>query len=173
MRSYGALGNHDLCVGPVTCRSTASGFGFGVSFTVQGGGPRQDIRLYLVMRGTDVHIHDLAMIGWRARHTASGVLRRTDVDATGAGVAFAGEDAGATVSVGAPGFTAGSVAIGVPECDVVGAGAMTLTGGQGVVPAVCPSEPVSDVARGKTQWSFSGATAGVSEDSTRLLVIRS
>ena len=170
--SYGAVGNRDLCAGPVDCHVTGGAFSFSVGFTIQGGGDTpMGLNTYVVLRGADVKIHDILVHGWTAHHHDGGALRVTDSQAGGAGVDAFGSSAGANTGARAPGPRAGSVAIAVPACDQVGAGVLLLTGGEQTQTALCPSDAIAAVARHAAKWTATGAVAGVSTYSTRLLVI--
>jgi len=172
VRSYGAPGQHTLCAAPLSCSVQGDVFSFGVSNSVEGDGKTPlHLRFYLAARGAKVTLHDRAAIGWKIRHRTSGLVRRTDADATGAGIDAENFDLGVTTSVGAPGPAGGSVAIAVPGCDLVGAGLLMLSGGEQSTNALCPSGPVGELAWHKTTWSASGATAGVSTNQTRLVVL--
>ena len=171
-RSYGAIGNRDLCPGPVNCHARGGAFSFSVGFTVQGGGSRPNgLDTYVVLRGADVKIHDILLHGWTAHHRDGGALRVSDSQAGGAGVDVFGNAAGANTGTSAPGPRGGSIGIAVPACDQVGAGLLVLTGGEQTQTAVCPSDAVAAVARRATTWTATGAVAGVSAYSTRMLVI--
>lgn len=171
--TYGALGDRDLCAGPVSCHASGGRLEFSLTFGIQGDGRhRLDLSDYIVIRGADPTIHDIAVVRWTARHRTDGVLRRTDESAGGAGVTAYGLVAGVNTGTSAPGPAAGSVALAVPACDMVGAGVLTLSGGANGATAVCPSDLIADVAKRGTTWTATGAVAGASNHTTRLLVIR-
>ena len=172
VRGYGRLAGHSLCRAPLTCSISGGLFTFSSSFSVSGNGSdRPDLRQYIAVRGPAVHIQDDVTYGWRARHQGSGLIVRTDQDASGAGADIAGLDVGLTTAVSASGYRTGSVAILVPACEQAGAGLLSLTGGPNPVTALCPSGPVTAVSQRGTHWSATGAAAGVSGNQTRLVVI--
>jgi hypothetical protein len=171
--TYGAVGNRDLCPGPVTCIAQNGGLGFSISFDVSGDGRHmQDIREYFVVRGAHVVIHDRLLKRWTASHRAGGVTRRTVADASGAGAVALGQTVGANLGVTAPGPTGGSIAIAVPGCDQIGAGALILSGGLTGETTICPTDNVAAIARKATTWDATGAVAGWSNNTTRLVVLR-
>jgi hypothetical protein len=174
VHTYGAIGDQDLCSGPVDCHVHGGRLTFGLTFTISGDGKHPvDLQQYIVARGADVRIHDAFLIHWNARHRVGGVLRRTADQAGGAGVDARGVVAGANSGTTARGFSDGSIAIAAPGCDIAGAGVLTLTGGvHDPVLAVCPSDLVTDLAPHGTTWTATGAVAGASSYSTRLLVLR-
>jgi hypothetical protein len=171
--TYGAVGNRDLCPGAVTCVFKNGGLVFDASFDVTGDGRHvQDIRSYIAARGTHVVIRDMVLRHWEATHRASGVVRRTVADVDGAGVVAAGQVVGSNVGVTAPGPAGGSIAIAVPGCDQIGAGALILSGGATGETTLCPTGPIAAVAKRSTTWTATGAVAGWSEYTTRLIVLR-
>jgi hypothetical protein len=172
VRTYGAAGKQSLCSAPLSCHVANGVFSFSASYTAQSDGKHaMHLRYYIVTRGSHVVVRDQSLYHWTAAHHPGGLTMRTDDNATGAGASVGGDDIGAMTGVTAPGPAGGSVAILVPGCDVVGAGALTLDGGVSPPTALCPSDPVTDVAPGATTWSVTGADAGVSSNSSRLLVI--
>jgi hypothetical protein len=170
--TYGALGNRDLCRGPVRCEVANGQMSFTVEFTVNGDGRhRQHLRQYVIARGAHVVVHDVLLRGWTAAHRRGGALRRTDADAQGAGAMVDGAGAGADLGVSAPGPAGGSLALAVPGCEQAGAGMITLAGGEQSQTALCPTYSVGAVARHKTTWRLTGAVAGATAYKTRLLVV--
>ncbi|MDX6199183.1 MAG: hypothetical protein QOJ79_2334 [Actinomycetota bacterium] len=170
--TYGAIGDRDLCKDPQTvCGQLADGtFGFGTSFTVTGDDTHQwHVRFAIVARGAKVTIKE-KMIGWRG-HDLRGIHQLTDDDAQGAGVAAVGATAGATLTASAPAGAKGSVAIAAPQCDVVGAGAVVLSGPSGTTPGLCPTDAFGASADHGGTWDVTGPVAGVASRSTRLLVL--
>lgn len=172
--TYGAAGNRDLCPGLATCIAENGGLGFTVSFGVGGDGRHvQDVRQYIVARGAHVVVRDQMRIGWTATHRAGGVTRRTVSDATGAGAVALGQTVGAELGVSAPGPAGGSIAIAVPGCEQAGAGVLTLTGGVTEETTICPTDNIAGVAEKATTWNASGAVGGWSNNTSRLIVLRS
>lgn len=171
--TYGAVGNRDLCPGPVVCLAENGGLGFSISFDVTGDGRHvQDIREYFVVRGAHIVVHDQLLDRWTAHHRTGGVSRRTVADVEGAGAAALGQVVGANLGVSAPGPAGGSLAIAVPGCDQAGAGVLLLSGGLTGETALCPTDSVASVAKSATTWNAAGAVAGWSDNTTRLLVVR-
>lgn len=171
--TYGAVGHHDLCAGPLTCEVAHGRLHFGVIYQVEGDGRhRLDLRFYVAVRGRHVQVRDQLLMGWSAQHRHGGVVRRTAADTDVVGATVPGVTAGVNAGVSAPGPAGGSVAVAIPACDVVGAGLLRLSGGRHAATAVCPSDPVSAVAARRTKWTASGAVAGVSEYASRLVVLR-
>lgn len=172
-RTYGALGNRDLCAGPLTCSWQGGKFGFGMDSQVFGDGHHfLHIRVYIAIAGEDVHLHDKLLDGWTAHHRSGGVTRVTDESAGGGGVQAGGQTLGVNTGATAAGPDGGSVAIAVPGCDDVGAGVLTLTGGATSTTALCPSDAIVGISNRPTTWVASGAVAGASENTTRLVVLR-
>lgn len=174
--TYGAIQGHRLCPAPLTCSVRNGEFIFNDSFQISGTAGSMRDEEYVVLRGADVQIADQVLHGWTAKHRHGGLLRRTDADAGGAGLSagdggVSGYDAGVNTGVSAPGPAAGSIAIAVPACEDAGVGVLQLTGGVQQPSAVCPSDAIADVAAHATTWSATGAVAGASENTSRLLVI--
>jgi hypothetical protein len=168
--TYGALGNRNLCGGPVSCYMANGTFRFGSEFSMQGNTPTA-MAQYLVIRAADVKIHDRVLRGWTAQHRSGGALRLTQDQAEGGGISTQGYDAGINSGSTAPGPAAGSVAVAVPACDTAGGGLLTLSGGWQPQHAICPSGAIGAVAFHRTTWRVSGTVAGVTQNTTRLLVI--
>ena len=172
VQGYGAGHGVSLCSAPMTCTVSGGKFRFSSTYTVSTDGKTPvHLRYYIAVRGPHATITNGVLLHWTAKRRSSGLVTRTDADATGGGLNVFGEDAGVTTGVSAAGPRGGSVAILVPACDVVGAGAASLSGGLAQPTVVCPSDPVADVALRSTTWSASGAVAGVSEYQTRLVVL--
>lgn len=171
--TYGTAGNRDLCPGPVVCVAQNGGLGFSVTFDVEGDGHHvQDLREYFAVRGAHVVIHDRVLHGWTATHRAGGVTRRTVADANGSGAVALGQTVGTNLGVTAPGPAGGSLAVAVPGCDQAGAGALILSGGMTGETTLCPTDNVVGIAKKKTTWDATGAVAGWSSNTTRLVVLR-
>ena len=170
--TFGALGQRDLCADPLTVCSElrGGGLGFSTSFSVSGDGKQTThLRFAVIARGAKVTFTE-QMIGWRA-HDLRGVHQVTDDTADGAGVSAAGVTVGASLGATAPAARGGSVAIAVPPCDVAGAGVTLLTGPGSTQAGVCPTDAITATSRAAGTWTLTGAAAGVSTRSTRLLVL--
>lgn len=169
-RTYGALGARDLCASPVvscTRKPGSSSLGFSISYSIGRGDEVSHTRLYLAMEGTRIETSSISR-GWRM-HSRSGGLARSTAGGTGARAFGASVEAQPEARL--PGGRRGSIGIGVPPCDELGLGIVSLTGGRRPVTDTCPAYPLSAAAKGATQWVLSGTAAGLSSSRTRLLVI--
>ncbi len=135
-------------------------------------------RVFVVLRGRDavVDLGEDGTEGWRLRRWYGPVRISGDGDDAAADVAL-GVGAGTFSQAGAIGGPGGSVAIGHPPCRSVGytglgSGVVGLYGGEQDVVATCAGmAPPASAAAGSTEWTFSGAAAGMSDVPARLVVI--
>jgi len=134
-------------------------------------------RVFVVMHGrrASIDLGDKGSPGWRIRRWTGPVRVIADTDAAGAETGLAGVDGFTTAhAVGGPG---GSIAVGHPPCRSVGysgagTGAVRLLGGVEDKVATCADfEPPAAYKPGSTEWTFSGAAAGMSDVPARLVVI--
>jgi hypothetical protein len=184
VRTFGAVGNRELCRKPLTCHVQGDLFSFEIhDFASSDGSHQLHLRFYLAARGAKVSIKD-DLVGYKAHRRSNGLITRYDTDATGAGIATSGVDVGALTGVSAPGDRAGSVAILVPGCGI-GGGVGTFRGGDATYApgpfkspyeliskvVLCPSGPVPKYAHRATIWTAEGLMAGASTNETRLVVI--
>lgn len=173
VRTFGPAGEHQLCPPPIQCREAHGRFTFELSYTISGDEKRPlHFLQYVAVRGVDPRIRDTSLLGWHATHWVGGLISRTDSQANGAGIASGGNEIGAMTGVAATGPSPGSVAILAADCDVIGAGAMVLTGGSTRGTVTCPADTVGAFARGPTEWRATGLTIGAGSHETRLAVIR-
>lgn len=172
--TYGAEGSHSLCPAPAVCTVSRDGgsLGFSFSYNVAGDGVHAYRSTdYLVLQGAEVTFAHAGLGPWTL-HRFSAWTRVLDTQAALAGARTQGLDAEVDTDVSAVGGPHGSVAIGVPPCEGVGAGAATFTGADtGTQAALCPTSAVAGLATRRTTWQLSGALAGVSSLRTRLLVL--
>jgi hypothetical protein len=135
-------------------------------------------RAFVVLRGRRASV-DLGergdSPGWRLRRWTGPVRVVADTDAAGADAVLASADGFTTAhAVGGP---HGSIAIGHPPCRSVGytgagTGAVRLVGGVEEKVATCADfGPPAAYKPGSTEWTFSGAAAGMSDVPARLVVI--
>jgi len=133
-------------------------------------------RVLVVMRGNNQRVELMDGVrGWALKRW-NGTVREVAGDLAGATASPYG--AGSFVEAEAVGGPGGSVAIGHPPCMRVtyastGAGAVRLLGGTRDVVGTCSASlvPPAAAAPGSTEWSLSGATAGVSDVPVRMVVI--
>lgn len=171
--TYGRIGRRDLCPDPVTtCRVEDGDLVFTSVFVVSGGGKggaAAHTRFHLYLEGQRVSVQDV-LVGWR-RTPVGGARRVTQEQADGAGLGSGGRSSGALLSAAATGGRRGSLALAVPPCGTAGAGAAVLTGPGAQATEACPTGPFAATARRGGRWTLSGATAGVTDGRTRLLVL--
>jgi hypothetical protein len=170
--TYGVAGRQDLCADPVTVCTLAAdgGLGFTSTFAVSGDDEHEaHVRFAIALRGARVTFKE-KMIGWRGA-PLHGLRQVTNDDVEGEGVTGGGFTAGALLSASAPAGRRGSIAIGVPPCDDLGAGAVVLAGPSASQSAVCPTGAFAAVASRPGTWTLSGLAAGLSGHSTRLVVL--
>lgn len=149
--------------------------GAGIAFAVWWEGATFN-RVLVAMRGEGQRVELMEGVsGWRLSRW-TGPVRDVNGDAAGATASPYG--AGSFLDVEAPGGPGGSVAIGHPPCyspgwGAAGTGAVRLLGGTEEVVATCPAQfgPPAAAAPGSTEWTLTGAAAGVSDVPTRLVVI--
>jgi hypothetical protein len=149
-----------------------SGIGFAIMWT-----EATFNRVLVAIRGVNASIDlgEKGSPGWRLRRW-NGTTRIVLSDLAsahgplGVGAAALGD----APTVGGPG---GSVAIGHPPCQGVGyaaagSGAVRLVGGTKDAIASCPADlfPPAAASPSSTEWTFSGASAGVSDTPARLVV---
>jgi hypothetical protein len=135
-------------------------------------------RAFVVLRGRDASIDlgDHGSPGWRIRRWTGPVRVVGDVD-DAAVEGPLGAGAGGFTKAEAVGGPGGSVAIGHPPCRSLGytgagSGAVRLLGGVQDAVATCADwAPPAAYKPGSTEWSFTGAIAGVSDVPARLVVI--
>jgi hypothetical protein len=152
--------------------------GSGIAFAIWWGDVTFN-RVLVTIRGKDrtIDLGENGSPGWRIRRWTGAVRVVTSVDYASANGPL-GSGAGAfgdAQSFGGPG---GSVAIGHPPCQGVGyaaagSGVVRLQGGPHEVVATCPADqvPPAAAAPGGTEWTLTGASAGVSDVPARLVVI--
>jgi hypothetical protein len=135
-------------------------------------------RALVVLRGVDrrVDLGDDGSPGWRLRRWTGGTRIVADADVAGV-TAPLGTGASTFVGAESVGGPAGSVAIGHLPCRdngsaSLGTGTVTLVGGTKEVDGTCPTDvyPPAAAAPGSTEWTLTGAAAGVSDVPARLVV---
>lgn len=150
--------------------------GAGIAFAVWWDGDVTFNRVVVAMRGNDQQLRIMDGVrGWRLRRW-DGAVREVAGDLAGATGSPAG--AGAFVDAQAVGGPGGSVAIGHPPCRQAtyasaGTGAVRLLGGTREAVGTCGASlaPPAAAAPGSTEWTFTGAAAGVSDVPVRMVVI--
>lgn len=155
------------------CGRTVSGAG--LAFAVWWEDATFDYVL-VAMRGRDQEVRPMEGVrGWRLRPWR-GAVREVAGDLAGATASPYG--LGSFVDAEAVGGPGGSVAIGHPPCTQVayasgGAGGVRLLGGTREALGACPATfaPPAAASPGSTEWTLTGAAAGVSDVPVRMVVI--
>ncbi|HEX8001798.1 MAG TPA: hypothetical protein VF519_03795 [Mycobacteriales bacterium] len=163
----------EVPVGGTACADATAGSG--IAFAVWWDEAAFD-RVVVVVRGRGPAVELMEDVhGWRLSEW-TGTVREVAGDLAGADTSPYG--LGSFVDAGAVGGPGGSVAIGHPPCTQVtyastGSGAVRLLGGTRDKVASCPATfaPPAAGAPGSTEWSLTGAAAGVSDVPVRMVVI--
>lgn len=167
--TYGVTG----CGYPVTCSQSRHGDAVQFTYSLSLAGDGESLREYtllMALRGTITRVDSVRARGaWRKRSYGRGWSDVTST-MTRVGAEAPGVDAELFVAASAVSERP-SVAIAIPPCDVIGAGAFTLEGGEQPVTEVCPSGPVSAVSMHATRWEVTGVAAGLAEHRPRLVTI--
>jgi hypothetical protein len=170
VRTYGAIGDRDICASPVvSCAPAVSmdSLSFSSSFSVGKSRTPVHLRMIIAMEGTHVEASHLEL-GWKTQIRRGGFSRATS---GGSGARALGTSVEAMPEATLRGGARGSIAIGVPPCEDLGAGAVTLSGGTKDQTAVCPSYAFAAAAKKATTWTLTGAAAGSTAYRTRLIDI--
>lgn len=168
--TYGVIGNH-TCALPVQCTVVTEDGWIEFTFTVRGPhdpSRRKGMVFYLGAIGAAVDIQQASGTNWRGASRTAGVQRITSAHSSGAGIAVLNYQAGAETGASARGGDNGSLAIAVPPCEIAGAGVIQLHGPAGTVTGTCLTGPVAAMATTRADWTVTGATAGLTQNFTRL-----
>jgi hypothetical protein len=150
--------------------------GSGIAFAIFWDDPAFN-RVLVTIRGVgaSIDLGDKGSPGWRLRRW-TGTTRIVTSDMASADGPL-GAGGAAFGDAQAPGGPGGSVAVGHPPCKgfgyaAAGSGAVRLLGGTKEAVATCPADlfPPAAAATGGTEWTFTGASAGVSDVPARLVV---
>ena len=172
LETYGIPGRRSICAPPMQCNESADRVTFQLKYKIDGGSHRSHIDVYLAVRGLNISMHNVKIVGWRERvMKGAGVLTtRNGDEGSGTGVNADGSYASVMSGGTAGGQAHGSVGLAVPPCDSVGVGSVTLAGGQQPQTATCPSGVLGAVATHSTMWKLTGPPVGVADNKIRLAV---
>jgi hypothetical protein len=160
------------CALPLTCHLTNSdGIDFGYVFKVGQSDQAEGVRFFLAATGARVTLHDDALRNWSARRRQGQARFVAEGATSGAAVDTDLVDASVSTQVAAAGFRGGSLAVSIPACAEVGGGVWTLSTAGYDDRQLCPVYAVADMTDNGAGWTAHGAAAGITENSTALVVI--
>ena len=170
--TYGSVLPSLGCQRPLICTSSGPGH-LAFRFTGQVVGDRHTllrIQQYLVAVDGVLNVRVAKAQRWTIRPISHIGKEVTGSEIANLGFSTSGRSIESDRGYRVPSDTQGSLLVVLPPCDVLGAGALSVSGGRGGRKLVlCPTGPFMDVALSRTTWSVESLAVGMSDSPLRAL----